>query len=120
MRLSSSSGDHRAAVDHDRRAGDALGARAGEEEDGGGELPGMPDAAEEDAVREHPLQVARTVLGGHLRGEEARADCIDPDSAPRPPLLGQVSGQAENRCLAGRVGGLGEAAQLSGRGRWRR
>src|SRR3546814_2107542 len=54
------------------------------------------------------LEVARRVLVGHLAGEEARRDRVDPDALATRPLLGEVAGQAVEAGLARGVGRLGE------------
>ena len=61
----------------------------------------------------HRVEVAVGVLVGHLGLEEAGRERVDADALAAGPLLGEVAGQADDRGLRRRVGGLRQARRSS-------
>ena len=96
-----------AAVDGDGDAGDVGAGAAGQEQEGAVELVELPGPAHRAVAAEvaHRALVAEHVVLGHLRGEPARGDGVDPHP-PAGPLAGQLSGQVDDGALAGGVGRL--------------
>src|ERR1700727_2331655 len=94
-----------AAVNYERGSSDVVGGWTGEEDNGRSEFVRVTGAA-----GGHPRHLAVEgplgVLVGHLGREEARSEGYHADALTSGPLDSQVTGQADQACLAGRVGRL--------------
>ena len=78
------------AVDGERLAGHVAARVAGEEDQRGGQLLGVADAAGDDPL-ELALHVLLAELVAHLRLEEAGRERVDADPLAARPLLGEVA-----------------------------
>src|SRR5699024_9794261 len=100
-----------ATVDGDDRAGDVVAPGSGEETDGAGDVGGLADTAQRNAL----LDLVPTLLGkgvGHVGLDEAGGDDVDGDVAGAQ-FTGQGAGKTDESGLGGGVVGLSSGAEES-------